>query len=50
MEGRAMNSQFLFQLLYAIVASNGREALLFGDSFPAACEAFESSFDEAFDG
>lgn len=38
-----MNHQFLFQLLYAIVASGGRDAELFGDSFPAACEAFGKS-------
>ena len=38
-----MNNQFLFQLLYAIVTSNGREAELFGGSFSAACEAFRKS-------
>ena len=38
-----MNIQLQFQIRYALAASGGREAALFGDSFPAALEAFGKS-------
>lgn len=38
-----MNIQLQFQILYALAASGGREAALFGDSFPAALKAFGKS-------
>ena len=34
---------FLFEVLYALAARGGREAVLFGDSMPAAREAFSHS-------
>ena len=38
------NSQLgLFNILYALVALNGREAALFGTSFPRACDALAHS-------
>lgn len=38
-----MDSMKLFEVIYAIAAKDGREAVLFGDSFPKAREAFAHS-------
>lgn len=43
-----MDSRFmLFQVIYALAASGGRDKVLFGDSFPQALEAFEHSLPTA---